>query len=93
MLMHFHFGLGVGHVYSHHCATQVELQWEDNPLHASFNHDAEGPTDDLEINDDSDESDDTDGTLDVEQPFGSNKSLLDQFDEMYDGEVDLDYEH
>lgn len=45
-------------------------------------------TDDVEV--DEDEGDDG---LDIEQPFGSNESLPDQFDEMYDGEVDLDYEN
>jgi hypothetical protein len=91
--MRFHFGLGVGHVYSHHRATQVELQQEDITLHASLNDDVEDPTDDMETHDDTDESDGTDEGLDIEQPFGSNESLLDQFDEMYDGEVVLDYEN
>jgi hypothetical protein len=30
MLMRFHFGLGVGHVYSHHRATPAEHQREDS---------------------------------------------------------------
>jgi hypothetical protein len=47
----------------------------------------------METHDDTDESDGTDEGLDIEQPFGSNESLLDQFDEMYDGEVVLDYEN
>lgn len=93
MLMRFHYGLGVGHVYSHHRATQVELQQDDITFHASLNDDVEDPTDDTEIHDDTDESDGTDEGSDIEQPFGSNESLLDQFDEMYDSEVPLDYEN
>lgn len=69
MLIHFHFGLGIGHVYSHHRATQVELQREDIALHASFNDDMEDPTDDVEIDYDSNESNGTDSGLDTEQPF------------------------
>ncbi|KAG2158641.1 uncharacterized protein EDB93DRAFT_1245873 [Suillus bovinus] len=63
--------------------------------HASFNCDVEDLTDDVEVDEDEgdDESDDTDDGLDIEQPFSSNKSLPDQFNEMYDGEVDLDYEN
>ncbi|KAG1721829.1 hypothetical protein EDD22DRAFT_962397 [Suillus occidentalis] len=88
MLMRFHYGLGVGHVYSHHHATQVELQQEDITFHASLNDDVEDPADDTEIHFDTDESDGTDEGSDIEQPFGSNKSLLDQFDEMYDDTMD-----
>lgn len=80
-------------MYSHHRATQVELQQEDITFHSSLNDDVEDPTDDTEIHDDTDESDGTDEGSDIEQPFGSNESLLDQFDEMYDGEVPLDYEN
>jgi hypothetical protein len=96
MLMRFHFGLGVGHVYSHYRATEVGLlQREDIALHTSSNHDVDESANDAEVSDDDhddsdDESDGSDSGLDI---VGSNESLLDQFDEMYDREVDLDYEN
>lgn len=95
MLMRFHFGLGVGHVYSHYRATEVELRREDIALHTSSNHYVDDTANDAEVSDDDndgsdDESDGTDSGLDI---VGSNESLLAQFDEMYDREVDLDYEN
>jgi hypothetical protein len=89
--MRFHFGLGVGHVYSHY---RGALQPEGS---------AKGiPEDDMdfdgEIDDhDSQSEEEEDGTSRVEavgERFGaSNESLLEHFDEMYDSEVDLDYEN
>jgi hypothetical protein len=97
MLMRFYFGLGVGHVYSHYRPTQPEPE---GAAHAAFTHDVEdvGQIDEVEdeedSEDDEDEDDDTKGGSDVERWFSSsNESLLGQFDEMYDSEVDLDYEN
>ena len=97
--MRFHFGLGVGHVYSHHRPAQPELQPEGSAAHAAFTHDVEDPgeideVEDQEDSEDDDQDDGTEGGSDVEQWFSSsNESLLDQFDEMYDSEAPLDYEN
>lgn len=99
MVMRFHFGLGVGHVYSHHRPTQPELQPEGSVTHATLTHDDEDlvETDEVENQEDSEDDDEdssTRGGSDVEQWFSSsNESLLDQFNEMYDSEVSLDYEN
>lgn len=90
MLMRFHFGLGVGHVYSHYRTTQVGIQREGTPFHLPL--DVEYPADDVEVDEDDDEG--TEDELDIEDsPSSSNESLLDPLDEMYDSEVDLDYEN
>jgi hypothetical protein len=103
MLMRFHPGLGVGHVYSHRCPMQPEPEPE--PEHSAaqtaFTHnfedlreidEAEDQEDSEDDNDDDDEG--TEDGSDAEQWFGSsNKSLLDQFDKMYDSEISLDYEN
>jgi hypothetical protein len=92
MLMRFHFGLGVGHVYSHYRGAPAGLQPEvsTNGL----------PEDETNVDGDDYESEseeDDESTPRVEvvgERFGdSNESLLEQFDEMYDSDVDLDYEN
>lgn len=96
MLMRFHFGLGVGHVSSHYRPTQSVPK---AAAHAALTHDFEdlGQTDEVEDQEDSEddgEDDSTQGESDVEQWFGSsNESLIDQFNEMYDSDVELDYEN
>ncbi|KAG2063716.1 hypothetical protein BDR04DRAFT_1131029 [Suillus decipiens] len=85
MLMHFHFGLGVGH---------AGIQQEGTPFHLPL--DVGYPADDVEVDED-DNEDDNEGTkdkLNIEHsPSSSKESLLDSLDEMYDSEVDLDYEN
>lgn len=99
MLMRFHFGLGVGHVYSHHRPTQPEPQPEGSAAYATSPHDVEDSveTDEVENQEDSEDDDEdggTEGGSDAEQWFSSsNESLVDQFNKMYDSDVSLDYEN
>lgn len=99
MLMRFHFGLGVGHTYSHYRTSQANSQdkyiagflddvdTEDDEEVGS--HSEDGEEDDAE--DQQDEGSDSEAT---EQQFGSSReSLLSQFDEMYDSDLELDYEN
>jgi hypothetical protein len=93
MLMRFHFGLGIGHVYSHHRVSQAE------PPHRGV-----AEQDDGEVEDNYEEAEEDDCAFEGEdgEPrvqgvvplFGSsNDSLVSQFDEMYGSEVELDYEN
>lgn len=76
MLMHFHFCLGVGHIYSHYHGAPAGLQPE------------------LSTHDISDEDEGTSRVEAVGERFGdSNESLLEQFSDMYESDVDLDYEN
>jgi hypothetical protein len=79
--MHFHFGLGVRHVYSHYCGAPAGLQ-------------PEVSTHDIS---DEDENDEDEGISRVEaigERFSdSDESLLEQFADMYESDVDLDYEN
>jgi hypothetical protein len=100
MLMRFHFGLGVGHVYSHHRTTQAELQREGSHVQAVFTHDVQDPPDSGEIDEDGSEDEDEDEDEDdamvgaIGQQFSaSDDSLLEEFEEMYDSELVLDYEN
>lgn len=93
MLMHFHFGLGVGHVYSHKRTLQTEsphrgvVGQDDSEVNENYEEDEEEDS----------SSEEEDGYLraqDVVLPFGfSNESFISQFDEMYGSEVELDYEN
>jgi hypothetical protein len=100
--MHFHFGLGVGHVYSHYRSMQAEVQ-EDNAVQAShtlhgqytrndtINEDADEDEDEEA---DEDEGDSTDGELTLEQHFSSSdKSLSSQFGQMYGSDFEVDYKN
>jgi hypothetical protein len=100
--MRFHFGLGVGHVYSHHLAPQAAIQ-QDNiaAQSASTSHVGEddedarnsGEDDEGEIDD---EDDDNENPMvnPAEQWYGSSQeSLLEHYEEMYASEVELDYEN
>ncbi|KAG1761635.1 hypothetical protein EV702DRAFT_1207104 [Suillus placidus] len=67
MLMRFHFGLGVGHVYSHHRSMQAEVQ-EGNAVRASATRDGQYTTNDTideveveVVDEDGDEDADEDG--------------------------------
>ncbi|KAG1802176.1 uncharacterized protein HD556DRAFT_1438213 [Suillus plorans] len=83
MLMRFHFGLGVRHVYSHYRTTQAGLQREGTPLHSSLTDDVADPTDDVERDEYEYKDDGTEDGLDFEEsPSSSNKSLLEQLDEI-----------
>ncbi|KAG2090034.1 uncharacterized protein F5147DRAFT_586925 [Suillus discolor] len=93
MLMRFHFGLGVGHVYSHCHAMQAGLQQSDTPSHP-FLTDIEEPADNMEVDEFEYEDEGTENGLDIEESLSSSDELLlEQFDEMYDREVDLYYEN
>ncbi|KAG0701858.1 hypothetical protein DFH29DRAFT_999849 [Suillus ampliporus] len=102
MLMHFHFGLGVGHVYSHHRATQVVVQQDDIAAQSVFTRhireDDEGARnsgeDDEGATDDEDDDDDIPMVDPAEQWYeSSQESLLEQYEEMYKSELELDYEN
>ncbi|KAG1717479.1 hypothetical protein EDD22DRAFT_851697 [Suillus occidentalis] len=103
MLMHFHFGLGIGHVYSH-LTLQGKIQQDNITVqYASTSHvgeddeDARNSVEDNEgIIDDEDEDEDDDNLMvnPDEQWYGSSQELLvEQFEEMYMSEVELDYEN
>jgi len=92
--MQFHFGLGVGHVYSHYHSAPADLFPEGNTQCIPKDDvDVDGDTDDY----DSELQEDDDGTSRVEvvgERFGdSNESLSEQFNEMYRSNIDLDYEN
>lgn len=95
--MRFHFGLGVGHTYSHHRTSQAGSQ---DAYLAGFEHnvqdcgDAESHDEDEE-EDDSDLERDSDSDSEVpEQQFSSSsESLSSEFHEMYDSDLELDYEN
>jgi hypothetical protein len=94
MLMRFHFGLGVRHVYSHYRSAPADLLPEGNTQCIPEDDvDVDGDTDDY----DSESQEDDDGASRVEvvgERFGdSNESLSEQFDEMYGSDIDLDYEN
>ncbi|KAG1861316.1 hypothetical protein F4604DRAFT_1929911 [Suillus subluteus] len=82
MLMRFHFGLGVGHMYSHKRTLQTE------PPHGGVagQDDREVDENYKEAEEDDPPSEEEDGDLRAEnvvQPFGSsNESLVSEFDEI-----------
>ncbi|KAG2737753.1 hypothetical protein P692DRAFT_20883262 [Suillus brevipes Sb2] len=91
MLMRFHFGLGVGHVYSHHLAPQAAIQ-QDNiaAQSASTSHVREddedarnsGEDDEGEI-DNEDDDDENPMVNPAEQWYGSSQeSLLEHYEEI-----------
>ncbi|KAG2047193.1 hypothetical protein BDR06DRAFT_1032526 [Suillus hirtellus] len=93
MLMRFHFGLGVGHVYSHYHFTQVK------PREVVTGDEVED-TDEEDANEedaneeDADDADSIRDGLTLEERFNSsNESLLSQFGQMYDSELEVDYEN
>ncbi|KAG1740715.1 hypothetical protein EDD22DRAFT_959142 [Suillus occidentalis] len=91
MLMRFHFGLGVGHVYSHYRGAPAGLQPEVSTHDISDEDENDEDADDYGF-----ESED-EGISRVEavgERFGdSDESLLEQFADMYESDVDLDYEN
>lgn len=112
MLMRFHFGLGVGHIYSHHRATQTEVQREGSAVQALFTQDVQDPEhrevdkgeqeeqeEQEEQDDDCDDFDDFDFDCDgarvgaIEHWFSTSNDSLEEFDDMYDSEAELDYEN
>jgi len=95
MLMCFHFGFGVGHVYSHYRSMQVKL-WEvitDETKDADESEtldEAKG----ADVFEEDEDEDGTSGELTFEECFSSsNKSLLSQFGQMYNNELEVDYEN
>ncbi|KAG1738145.1 uncharacterized protein EDB91DRAFT_1054736 [Suillus paluster] len=95
MLMWFHFGLGVGHTYSHYHTSQAESQDE---YLAGFAHNAQDIGDEEEVEshdeEDEDEEEDCERENGPEQQFGSSsESLLSELRDMYDSDLELDYEN
>ncbi|KAG2120561.1 uncharacterized protein F5147DRAFT_766475 [Suillus discolor] len=97
MLMRFHFGLGVGHVYSHQRAMQVIVQQNDITAQSTFvGEDDEDARNSRESDEGATDNEDEDVLIvdPTEQWCGSSQSsLLEQYEEMYDSEVELDYEN
>ncbi|KAG1739689.1 hypothetical protein EDB19DRAFT_1908712 [Suillus lakei] len=113
MMMRFHFGLGVGHTYSHCRTSQAKSPdkyiagflddvdaGDDGDVGSHYEDEEEDDAEDDEEDDaEDDEEDDTEdewdeGSEDAEQQSGSSReSLLSQFDDMYDSELELDYEN
>jgi hypothetical protein len=93
MLMRFHFGLGVGHTYSHHRTSQAGFQ---DAYLAGFEHDIQD-CGDAESHDEDEEEEDSDFERDSEVPeeqfSSSSESLSSEFHEMYDSDLELDYEN
>lgn len=95
MLMRFHFGLGVGHVYSH-------LQQDGSTAQSVFtSHVKEHDDDNGSLGDEEeavqdDEDNENEGLLvdPTERWYGSSQeSLIEQYEEMYASELELDYEN
>jgi hypothetical protein len=96
--MRFHFGLGVGHVYSHYRGAPAGLQPELSTHDISDeDENVEEDVDDYGFESEDEDEDEDEGTSRVEavgERFGdSNESLLEQFAVMYESDVDLDYEN
>jgi hypothetical protein len=93
MMMQFHFGLGVGHVFSHYSSPQVEV-----PVTRGVScvmEEAESGDEEEEGNSsESEKDDDCSPMVDCDEQFGSStESLIGEFEEMYDSEVELDYKN
>lgn len=93
--MRFHFGLGVGHTYSHHRTSQAQSQDE---YLANFEHNLQDFEDSKEVesHDDDEEQDDSESEVEVEvseQQFSSSSESLSEFHEMYNSDLELDYEN
>ncbi|KAG2159196.1 uncharacterized protein EDB93DRAFT_1245012 [Suillus bovinus] len=99
MLMHFHFGLGMGHVYSHYRLMHVGLkEGSSNVEHHAENgieeeyKEYKGKSE-SEGEDEEREDDGTISGLTLEQHFGASSESLTHFNDMYDSELELDYEN
>ncbi|KAG2742745.1 hypothetical protein P692DRAFT_20879278 [Suillus brevipes Sb2] len=97
MLMRFHFGLGVGHVYSHHRNAQAMHQRDDSAVQCrveeSDEEDCQSRDENESMQDDEDD-DDVQMMDPAEQWYGSSQeSLVEQFEAMYESELELDYEN
>lgn len=97
MLMRFHFGLGVGHVYSHYRLTHVgpkeggsngEHHAETGIEEEYVEYEGEG-----EEHEDEEREDEEREELTLEQRFGTSYESLTYFNDMYDSELELDYEN
>ncbi|KAG2113778.1 uncharacterized protein F5147DRAFT_770419 [Suillus discolor] len=90
MLMCFHYGLGVGHVYSHHQSSLTESQ-RGSPSTEEVVDDVESSMDDgTSVEDEDEDPNIQDGELE----FGSSReSLGSEFDGMYGSDIELDYEN
>lgn len=95
MLMRFHFGLGVGHIYSHHPTSQDvpvpggSAEQDDGQVVDDYNED-EGQEDDSS---DEEEGGDLRTQNVLQGSDSSSESLISQFNEMYGSDVELDYEN
>jgi hypothetical protein len=97
MLMCFHFGLGIGHVYSHHRNVQATHQRDGSAVQCLIEESDEEDGNSRDENEgmQDDEDDDDVQMMDLaEQWYGSSQeSLVEQFEEMYESELELDYEN
>lgn len=99
MLMRFHFGLGVGHVYSHYRLTHVGPKEGGSNVEHHVENGIEEEYEEYEGESESegeDEEREDDGTisgLTLEQRFGASYESLTHFNDMYDSELELDYEN
>lgn len=97
MLMRFHFGLGVGHVYSHRRNAQAMHQRDDSAVQRrveeSDDEDSQSRDENESMQDDEDD-DDVQMMDPADQWYGSSQeSLVEQFEAMYESELELDYEN
>lgn len=85
MLMRYHYGLGVGHVYSHHCSSLPE-SWDNSIV--------EQVESDIEDVIDGQSEDNEDDPQCPDQEFNSSQESLESgFDEMYGSDLELDYKN
>lgn len=88
--MQFHFGLGVGHVFSHYCSPQAQVATTCGSSHAEESE----HRDENESDSDSDKDNDCAPMINCTEQLGSSvKSLIGEFEGMYNSELDLDYEN
>jgi len=93
MLMRFHYGLGVGHIYSHRRVSLTGSQQTCNPGAGHILSD-DGDEDDGDEEDEDDGSEDDQMVQHGDLEFGSSsESLGTDFDEMYCDDLELDYEN
>jgi hypothetical protein len=88
MMMRYHFGLGVGHVFSHYRTPPVHVAVSPDSRDLGENTEVEGGN---EVEDS--ESEDDEPMVDYAEQSGSSTESLNEFEGMYDFELDVDYEN
>lgn len=88
MMMRFHFGLGVGHVFSHYRTPTVRDTVSPDIRDPCENTEVEGGNEEEDS-----ESEDDEPMVDYAEQLGSSTESLDEFEGMYDSELDVDYEN